>query len=243
MRRRRVPGLFRPIGPQRWLRRRRWATALLIVTIAGLAAYDHYRRPPTPPAPAGLQDDMGRYDGQTFRVAHTVDGDTIHLDVSDKGKARTVVRLWGVDTPEVHGVKQPAYFGPQASKFTRSQTTGKQVRVELVPGRTRDRYGRLLAYIHLPDGTMLNERLVAEGYAYADTQYSHRLRARFVRLEEKARQGKAGLWAGVTVPDMPPWRQKREKQPAEAEPGAMGPMGTDRPGIAAGCGTFIRAAA
>lgn len=244
MRRRKVSGLFRPVSPERWLRRRRWAIVVLIGMIVGWAVSDYLRRSPqTEPVPAALKDDMASYDGRTFRVIETVDGDTFHLDVRDGRKAHTVVRLWGVDTPEVHGVEQPAYFGPQASKFARSLANGKMVRVELIPGRTRDRYGRLLAYIHLPDGTMLNERLVAEGYAYADTRFSHRLRARFVLLEEKARQARKGLWARVKLADMPPWRQRREQQAVGAESGAMRMGGPDRLGIAYANETLIRAAA
>jgi micrococcal nuclease len=219
MRRNKVAGLLDPVSPERWVRRRRWAITMLIVSIVALAGYDHLRRAPmAPPVPSVLQDDIARFDGRTFHVTHTVDGDTVHIDAADKGKAYTIIRLWGVDTPEVHGVEKPAYFGPEASRFTHSLCDGKQVRLELVPGRTRDRYGRLLAYISLPDGTMLNERLIIEGCAYADTRFSHRLRAKFVRLEGKARQGKAGLWAGVRQVDMPAWRQKREPQPVPAEP-------------------------
>ncbi len=187
--------------PQQWLRRRRWLIALLLTAIVCVAAYDHVRRSgrPEPPPAAALKDDFATYDGKTFRVVHTVDGDTIHIGASDKGKDHTIIRLWGVDTPEVYGVERPAYFGPEASRFTHSRVDGQTVRLELVPGRTRDRYGRLLAYIYLPDGTMLNERLIVEGYGYADTRFSHRRRAAFVRLEEQARQARAGLWGGVTT--------------------------------------------
>jgi endonuclease YncB( thermonuclease family) len=209
-------GLLGPVHPERWLRRRRWFLAALVVAAVCAAGYDHVRRWGRPVAADPSQvflDDIARYDGKSFRVIQAVDGDTLHIDVPEKGKPYTIIRLWGVDTPEVHGVARPAYFGPEASKFTHRLVAGRQVRLELVPGRTRDRYGRLLAYVHLPDGGMLNERLVSEGYAYADTRFSHRLRAKFVRLEEQARAAKAGLWAGVTIADMPAWRQKRELQP------------------------------
>ncbi len=44
----------------------------------------------------------------------------------------------------------------------------------------RDRYDRLLAYVWLPDGSMLNERLLREGWAVLltappDMRYVHRL--------------------------------------------------------------------
>lgn len=204
---------WRPLRPEQWLRRRRWVIILLIAAITSLAAYDHFRhraRIGSPESAQVQQDDIARYDGKTFRVIQTIDGDTMHIDVPDKGKPFTIIRLWGVDTPEVHGVERPAYFGPEASKFTHAHADNQLVRLELVPGRTRDRYSRLLAYIHLPDGTMLNERLIAEGYAYADTRFSHQRRAKFVHLEEQARSGGVGLWAGVTTADMPSWRRKRE---------------------------------
>jgi micrococcal nuclease len=216
-----------PVSPDRWLRRRRLSIGMLVLVIVALACYDHLRRErPGPGASAGAsRDDIACFDGKTFRVVQTVDGDTIHIDLPDGKYPYTIVRLWGVDTPEVHGVRRAAYFGPEASKFTEQLAGGRQVRLELVPGRTRDRYGRLLAYVYLPDGGMLNERLVAEGYAYADTRFPHRLRAKFVRLEEQARTARAGLWAGVTIGDMPAWRQKRELQPNTSDSGAMLPAG------------------
>jgi micrococcal nuclease len=211
-------------SPEQWLRRRRWLVVLVVAAVFCLAGYDHvhhwnHARPAE--QPQALQDDVALYDGKTFRVVQSVDGDTVHIDVPDKGKPYTIIRLWGVDTPEVHGVARPAYFGPEASEFTRSLADGRQIRLELVPGHTRDRFGRLLAYIYLPDGAMLNERLVTEGYAYADTRFSHHLRAKFVRLEGQARAAKAGLWAGVTTADMPDWRRKRELEPDASGAGAM----------------------
>jgi len=201
-----------PVSPERWLRRRRAGIGMLVLAVVVLACYDHLRHggPGPGPATGDARDDIHRYDGKTFRVVQTVDGDTIHIDVPDRGEPYTIVRLRGVDTPEVYGRQRPAYFGPEASRFTNELAGGRQVRLELVPGQTRDRYERLLAYVYLPGGGLLNERLVAEGYAYADTRFSHRLGAKFVRLEERARAARLGLWAGVTVADFPHWRQERK---------------------------------
>jgi endonuclease YncB( thermonuclease family) len=200
------------ISPERWLRRRRLGIVLLILAIAAVAGYDHLRlRSGWPPGPPPDQrDDIVCYDGKAFRVTQAVDGDTLHIDVPDRSKPFTIVRLWGVDTPEVYGGERPMYFGPEASKFTQGQVHGRSIRLELVPGRTRDRYGRLLAYVRLPDGAMLNERLIAEGYAYADTRFAHGHWAKFLRLEEQARAAGRGLWAGVVVADMPSWRRGRQ---------------------------------
>ena len=87
---------------------------------------------------------------------HT-DGDTLWL--SGVGK----VRLIGVDTPEVYG--QAECYGREASAFVeRTVPLGSEVRYRLGVDE-RDRYGRALAYIWLPDGRFLNRMLVARGYA------------------------------------------------------------------------------
>ena len=59
-----------------------------------------------------------------------------------------------------------------------------------------DRYDRLLRYVWSSDGTMLNERLVAEGYGREDTyDDAYRYRDRFVAAEASAEASRVGLWA------------------------------------------------
>ncbi len=155
--------------------------------------------------------DYEKYHNQTFRVVRVVDGDTIDLDVSDGSQPRTRVRLWGVDTPEtVKPNTPPQHYGKQATAATTRLCLDKSVRLELVPHQdTRDRYGRLLAYIHLGDGTMLNRALVEQGFAYADYRFPHPHKEEFLRLQDQARQGKLGLWREVRQRDLPHyWREK-----------------------------------
>jgi micrococcal nuclease len=139
--------------------------------------------------------DVGRYDGKTFLVIRDVDGDTFRIAAPDGTKPTTIIRLWGVDTPETkHPTKPVQYFGPEASEFTRRQTSEQFVRLQLVPQQTRDRHGRLLAYVFLPDGQMLNRLLIQTGHATA-TDFDHPLKAEFYQLEKDARRGGTGLWA------------------------------------------------
>ena len=91
----------------------------------------------------------------------------------------------------------------QASDFTEATALGMDVRVELDRPRTRGKYGRLLAYVYLPDGAMLNSVLVAGGYAYADPRYRHRCDSEFRRLQRQARASRAGLWGGVRADELP----------------------------------------
>jgi micrococcal nuclease len=123
----------------------------------------------------------------TARVTKHTDGDTLWL--SGIGK----VRLIGIDTPEVSG--QAECYGRQASAFVeRTVPLGTEVRYRLGVDE-RDRYGRALAYLWLPDGRFLNRLLVARGYAqpltvppnveYADL---------FARVGLRAREAGRGLW-------------------------------------------------
>ena len=81
-------------------------------------------------------------------VVRVIDGDTIRVRV--QGKQYTV-RLIGVDTPEtVHPTKTVQHFGAEAGAYTKAALEAKPVTLEADPtGDTRDRYGRLLRYVHL----------------------------------------------------------------------------------------------
>ncbi|PKL49803.1 MAG: hypothetical protein CVV39_02345 [Planctomycetes bacterium HGW-Planctomycetes-1] len=122
----------------------------------------------------------------------------------------TRIRLWGVDTPETkHPKLGVMHFGPEAAEFTEKMCFEKQVTVYLdKENNTRCRYGRLLAYVQLPDDRFLNEVLLSEGFAYADTRFPHSRLEEYIQLEKTAREQKKGLWEKVTPDQMPKWRQK-----------------------------------
>jgi micrococcal nuclease len=163
-------------------------------------------------------DDRNRYHHQSFVVVNVVDGDTLDVDAPDGSRPTTRVRLWGVDTPEVAGSGGPEmHFGPQASGFTKSLVLDQRIRLELSGQRTRDRYGRLLAFVYLADGGMLNEQLVETGHAYADPRFDHEYKQRFSALEERARRGRTGLWTDVSAKEMPLWRQRLEARKVERD--------------------------
>ncbi len=110
------------------------------------------------------------------------DGDT--LTVLRAGHAATV-RLQGVDAPE----KRQAY-GDRARRFVADLVFDQTVSVRTTG---RDRNGRLLGEVVLPDGRSLNQELVRAGYAWWFRKYSRDVR--LARLEDEARQDRRGLWA------------------------------------------------
>ena len=94
---------------------------------------------------------------RTALVTRVVDGDTAH--VSYRGRDVTI-RFIGVDTPETVAPGQPIEcYGPQSSRFTTDELTGERIRLEFDVERI-DPYGRTLAYLWMPDGSMFNATLV-----------------------------------------------------------------------------------
>ncbi len=120
-------------------------------------------------------------------VDGVMDGDTIRLR---NGKR---VRYIGIDTPETEN-KPPDCYAKQAKARNRQLVEGQRIALRK-DKRETDRYGRLLRYIYLEDGQMVNEMLVAEGFARA-TPYrpDTRFEDRFAELEQQAKQDNWGLW-------------------------------------------------
>lgn len=128
---------------------------------------------------------------RTGVVLRVVDGDTIV--VSGVG----TVRLIGVDTPEsVHPRMAVEEFSREAVAFTRQLAQNVNVELEF-DWPLKDRYGRTLAYVFLPDGRMLNAELIGQGYGHAYTQRPFKYIERFRRLEREARENRRGLWGTV----------------------------------------------
>ncbi|HEY6780776.1 MAG TPA: thermonuclease family protein [Thermoleophilaceae bacterium] len=121
-------------------------------------------------------------------VERVVDGDTLRL----AGVGR--VRLIGIDTPEVEGHVEPC--GEAASAFVaRLLAPGTRVRYR-VGVEQRDRYGRLLAYVRLPDGRSLQRLLLERGYARPLTIPPNVERAAaFAAAAQEARAARRGIWA------------------------------------------------
>jgi len=127
-----------------------------------------------------------------WTVLHVVDGDTIHVQ---RGAYLEKVRYIGIDAPEIHHPiwgAEPG--GPEAAALNRRLVGGRHVRLEL-DVRTRDQYGRLLAYVWVDD-LMVNAELVRLGYAQVMTVRPNvRHQALFVKLQREARAAGRGLWA------------------------------------------------
>ena len=142
----------------------------------------------------GASDEPAGGAGDVGRVVRVVDGDTIHVQV---GGAREKVRYIGVDTPETKDPRKPVQcFGEQASQFNERLVAGERVRL-VRDVEARDRYGRLLAYVHrVRDGLFVNAELARLGYAQPlSIAPNVRYAERFTALARAAREAGRGLWA------------------------------------------------
>jgi endonuclease YncB( thermonuclease family) len=145
--------------------------------------------PSAPAAPASPRADTRTPSGGRELpcvVDRVIDGDTLEC----RGGRR--VRFLLVDTPELS--QRP--YGPQAKAFVESRVPrGTAVTLEL-DVQERDRYDRTLAYVRLPDGSVINELLLTAGFALVEV-YPPNVRHvdRYRELLKEAQAAKRGLWA------------------------------------------------
>ena len=127
-------------------------------------------------------------------VVRVVDGDTIRV-LLDGVEER--VRYIGIDTPELsHPTLGVEPFGPEASAFNEQLVGGRLLCLE-GDVSDRDRFGRLLRYAWLEDGTMVNVRLLEAGLATVatfppDVKYVESL---LLPAQRAAAESARGLWA------------------------------------------------
>jgi len=137
------------------------------------------------------------------RIKRVVDGDTLLLTNGEK------VRLIGIDAPEsklnpraekqgeMEGkdLKTIISMGKRATKFVQDLVRpGDQVKIEY-DAEKRDKYGRLLGYVYLFNGKMLNEEILKAGYANLLTHPPNlKYQDVFLKAYREARENGRGLW-------------------------------------------------
>jgi micrococcal nuclease len=167
--------------------------ALVVLSTAAAACSgraDEHTPATRSPVPAGSVA------SDTVPVLKVTDGDTFHVRFRGQDER---VRLIGVDTPEVDWYGGDAEcYGVQAGLYARHRLTGATVRLDF-DVETRDRYGRLLAYVFVRD-EFFNATLVTLGYATADpVEPDTRRAAQLSQAESEAREAGRGLWGACPV--------------------------------------------
>ena len=127
------------------------------------------------------------------RVVQVTDGDTIRVALPGRVER---VRYIGIDTPESVRPETPVQcYAHRAAAENARLVAGRRVRLVL-DVETRDRFGRLLAYVYRAgDGVFINETLVRGGFARTLTIPPNvRHAGRFAALARQARRAGRGLW-------------------------------------------------
>jgi len=120
-------------------------------------------------------------------VTKVHDGDSIHITPS--GKKRVVVRLAGIDAPEL---AQPS--GIASRDKLRSLILGKSVKADC---HKVDQYRRQVCVV-FQNGTEINLEMVRSGLAWHYKRYqneqSRKRQKEYAQAERKARLRTVGLW-------------------------------------------------
>lgn len=145
--------------------------------------------------------------GELAVVTKVTDGDTIHVRLANQREA--TVRYIGMDTPE--STREKECYGKEATVVNQSLVMPYAVELSNTIYLEKDvsetePHGekRLLRYVYLPDGRMVNEVLVQMGYAEAkayppDVKFQQRLDA----AQKIAMQQGKGMWSGCVVTAAP----------------------------------------
>ncbi|MFA6603205.1 MAG: thermonuclease family protein [Candidatus Shapirobacteria bacterium] len=145
------------------------------------------------PTPTQAPQVLGTQELSKTKVIRIVDGDTVEIE----GGLR--LRYIGVDTAEIgSGKKTDECYAREAKVKNEELVLNKEVELEKDVSET-DRFGRLLRYVWV-DGKMINEELVASGYAKVATfPPDVKYKDRFLAAEKQAREKGLGLWGKCGV--------------------------------------------
>lgn len=93
-------------------------------------------------------------------VVRVLDGDTLelHIDMGNETVWQSKFRLYGIDTPEIHGASKPE-GEKSAERFRELLVDG----IQQIETLKSDKYGRYLVNITLKDGRDAAQTLISEG--------------------------------------------------------------------------------
>jgi endonuclease YncB( thermonuclease family) len=130
-------------------------------------------------------------------VISVLEGDVIR--VTHDGKTEEI-RLYGIDCPE-----NGQDYSPHARQAMSKLVLRRDVTLHMFG---KDKYGRPIADVVLPDGTNVKHRLVKEGWCWWYPKHAPH-DAELERLESEARDAKKGLWQDPHP--VPPWAYRKAR--------------------------------
>ncbi len=170
-------------------------STVVFLTFLGFQVYKQYYPQKTV---LSVSDNSKHETTNTFKVVKVIDGDTFSVS-SDNQTLK--VRVLGINTPEtVDPRRKVECFGKEASDKAKSLLTGQTVKLETDPTQDdKDKYGRLLRYVYLPNNKDYGLEMIKSGYAYEytyDLPYKYQNEYKSAQIE--AERAKVGLWSDTS---------------------------------------------
>ncbi len=127
-------------------------------------------------------------------VKSVYDGDTILLETGEK------VRYLGIDAPEIGYEGKKSEFMAMASRaYNLNLVAKKRVTLEFDQEK-RDRHGRLLAYVFLENGEMVNALMLRHGFARVMVERPNLKYFSRLLIDQRHAMGeKRGIWSQDTA--------------------------------------------
>jgi endonuclease YncB( thermonuclease family) len=128
--------------------------------------------------------------GKRVSIEYIIDGDTVILGDGEH------VRMVGIDTPELGHHGDPDQPGAAAARdWLRTRLPRGSQALAVADRENRDRHGRLLRHLFLPDDTNLQAALLAEGLAAPLViPPSLKFLSCYQQAADAALHARAGLW-------------------------------------------------
>jgi micrococcal nuclease len=141
---------------------------------------------------------------ESATVVVVYDGDTVKVRFGDGNERK--VRLIGIDSPELDDQRENVRFmATVAKRFAFLKLYRREIRLSY-DWQLEDKYGRLLAFLTTEDGTLFNELILREGFAFKLRAFPFKpeLMKKFEAAENEARRGEKGLWRRSDPPPVAP---------------------------------------
>lgn len=146
-----------------------------------------------------------------YIISKILDGDSLIVK-NQFTKAEKEIRLYGIDSPEIKKCRKHLqdereshvagqlliYLGRLSLNYLlQIAPVATSCTLAIEQQNSTDVYGRTLAYVYLPDGSCVNELMIAEGYAKPFNKYSCSQLPSYQEINNLARGEKKGLYSLV----------------------------------------------
>ncbi len=127
------------------------------------------------------------------KLLRVIDGDTIEVSLEDGIKE--IVRIIGIDTPEIlYGETASDCFAQEARERMEELLFNGYISLEKNNvGEDRDKYERLLRFVSVNEEDV-GSILIKEGYARAYPWFMHSKKENYKILEDVAKKRGRGIW-------------------------------------------------